>query len=324
MLKKKVPKVKHISKDFYAVEETGWLPVNKSGFVLLEDDNVTRGTIHGDWPYYQHNGVLVHRAVALTFLKCPGDPKHYQVNHEDGDKLNNFWKNLKWVTVSENAIHAYKNGLRNDNRPLLLKNIESGEITRHYSLQECARFLNVNGSLIHLYLKNDKDPKQPWRNKWSIIYEGNDWPTIDPNLSTGYQKEVIAVPLDKSKQKIIFSSLSDAAKYFNVNRATLGWYVNRLSSNKSNLYINYQWFYLKEYFHNIKDAKKIKSMFKRKNNLKKRHPKKVKVTDLNTGDVELFDSLWTLSDLMGIKKNSLEKAIWRNNGTFQNKIYEYV
>ena len=34
-----------------------------------------------------------------------------EVNHKDGDKTNNFWKNLEWVTESQNMQHAHDTGL---------------------------------------------------------------------------------------------------------------------------------------------------------------------------------------------------------------------
>ena len=33
------------------------------------------------------------------------------VNHKDGNRLNNFYKNLEWCTIQDNTIHAYTNGL---------------------------------------------------------------------------------------------------------------------------------------------------------------------------------------------------------------------
>jgi DNA-binding transcriptional regulator YiaG len=51
----------------------------------------------------------VHVVVANHFLKKE-IAKNY-VNHEDGNKLNNSAKNLKYVTTKENMEHAIENGL---------------------------------------------------------------------------------------------------------------------------------------------------------------------------------------------------------------------
>lgn len=53
----------------------------------------------------------VHRLVAEAFIKKNEDGKVYEVNHIDGNKLNNKVENLEWVTKSCNIKHAYKTGL---------------------------------------------------------------------------------------------------------------------------------------------------------------------------------------------------------------------
>jgi hypothetical protein len=52
---------------------------------------------------------FVHRLVAEYFIAPKKD--NLQVNHIDGNKANNDFRNLEWVTPSQNTKHAYNNGL---------------------------------------------------------------------------------------------------------------------------------------------------------------------------------------------------------------------
>lgn len=51
----------------------------------------------------------IHRLLAQTFIPNPENKP--QVNHKDGNKLNNSLSNLEWVTCRENTIHAHLVGL---------------------------------------------------------------------------------------------------------------------------------------------------------------------------------------------------------------------
>ena len=52
---------------------------------------------------------LLHRLVAICFIPNPDGLA--EVNHKDGDKLNNHVDNLEWVSRHQNQQHAFETGL---------------------------------------------------------------------------------------------------------------------------------------------------------------------------------------------------------------------
>lgn len=63
--------------------------------------------------YLSKNGsdkrTRVHRLVAYAFIF--NEHELPEVNHKDGDKSNNYWENLEWVSSSGNISHAIEMGL---------------------------------------------------------------------------------------------------------------------------------------------------------------------------------------------------------------------
>ena len=53
------------------------------------------------------NKIKIHRLVAKYFIANPYDKD--TVNHIDGNKLNNHYLNLEWLTRKENIQHYFKN-----------------------------------------------------------------------------------------------------------------------------------------------------------------------------------------------------------------------
>ena len=63
----------------------------------------------------------IHRLVAQAFIENANNKP--QVNHIDGNKLNNHIENLEWVTASENLQHAWDTGLNESQRLAVSKRV---------------------------------------------------------------------------------------------------------------------------------------------------------------------------------------------------------
>ena len=76
----------------------------------------------------EKKSLRVHRLVAIAFIENPLNKE--QVNHIDGNKLNNNVENLEWNTSLENIRHSISAGLR------IINTIEKSELEKLYLKDE--------------------------------------------------------------------------------------------------------------------------------------------------------------------------------------------
>ena len=117
----------------YSKASKGWRPlkqaINERGYPLayLCFDGKTKA-------------VKVHRLVAELFVPNPQGLK--EVNHKDGNKLNNHADNLEWCTRSENVSHAYATGLR-PTVPVAAYTLDGRLVRVFPSVKDAAAFCQV-------------------------------------------------------------------------------------------------------------------------------------------------------------------------------------
>lgn len=100
---------------------------------------------------------FVHRLVALLFISNNKSNEKIMVNHKDGNKTNNHFSNLEWVTPSENNIHAVKNGLAKGYNGTKQKRNTSGYVGVTKAGSRWKSQIRVNNKLIYLGVYKTKE-----------------------------------------------------------------------------------------------------------------------------------------------------------------------
>lgn len=118
----------------------------------------------------------IHRLVALHFVEGNNSERNV-VNHKDGNKLNNRFDNLEWVTALENSKKAGENGQLSYDRSkaykgkiLAIKSDNNNEIEELMILPNQRAFSKYTGihtgSISRAISSNPNERKTT--NKWTI------------------------------------------------------------------------------------------------------------------------------------------------------------
>lgn len=120
------------------------LSLKKNGYVYIELN--VAGNV-----YYKR----VHRLVAETYIPNPDNKP--MVNHKDGNKSNNYYTNLEWVSGSENNIHAIENGLvdpKKQSHTYVIVDNKGNELCRAVGQAELLSKTDFKKSSLYNYIKS--------------------------------------------------------------------------------------------------------------------------------------------------------------------------
>jgi hypothetical protein len=110
----------------------------------------------------------IHRLVGIHFIPNPFNKS--QINHKNGNKENNYYEDLEWMTYEENIDHAFKNNLHNKPR----KKVYCPELNEEFlSLRKASKKIGIKHQYISECCKgkrksagehpNNKNIKLTWK-----------------------------------------------------------------------------------------------------------------------------------------------------------------
>lgn len=185
---------------------------------LLNPRIETNGYYYVSIHYKNSHNYPLHRLLALTFLPNPDNLP--EVNHKDGNKLNNDLSNLEWVTGSNNVRHAFKTGLSKYNAimdysdlDIVINRLLTDESSNYESICKEMGISNKGGSLHKLIerhlLREGKE---------ALLRELNSTMSLRKGQATA--KRIKATELE-TNQTLEFKSLKEAADHYGISHANV-------------------------------------------------------------------------------------------------------
>lgn len=177
-------------------------------------------------------GLLLHRLIAYHFVPLPpefnGNYDLATIDHVDGNKLNNHYTNLEWVTLEENSRRAWAIGLQDHQyKPCFIIDLYNRTYNEFRSLADLSIYLNKPTKALTMYF-----------HKFSGVLEGRyiigllddpKWKDVALkldavmneyiNIAKSYCPKVVFDT--ETGEDIQFNTLNEIAEYYNCPKSTV-------------------------------------------------------------------------------------------------------
>lgn len=156
----------------------------------------------------------VHRLVMKAFCPCE-NMDDLQINHKDGNKLNNYIENLEWSTALKNMRHSLQ---PKKMIPCYQYDLDGNYITEFVNGHEAAKKLNLDYNNIWRCLTEQQYHYKQYQFK---SYKRD---KIKPWYNVNNKK--IYVYDDKGKFLTVYENQKKCAEAFGVTESSISKYIN--------------------------------------------------------------------------------------------------
>ena len=171
--------------------------------------------------------VNVHRIVAETFLSNPLE----NVNHINGNKMDNNLSNLEWVTSQQNARHALTNGLlKPHTRKVNQFSLDGDFIATFDSITDASTKTNTNSKRISDVCKGKRKTTNNF--KWEYVDNDNVIENVVGKEIQGYPNYLITESGEIYSKRL--------KKFLIQKKSKNGYYLVKLCNNgkMTDAYVN--------------------------------------------------------------------------------------